>query len=68
MVAKSSDIENGSLVGSKTNSWKATGRHSISWNNLSWEVDVKKMGAVTTKKLILNNASGYVDSGSVSIS
>jgi len=68
MVMKVSDIENGTLVGSSKNSWKATGRHSISWNNLSWEVDVKKMGGVATKKLILNNASGFVDSGSVSIS
>ena len=68
MVAKvSGDIENGTLAGSSKNSWKATGRHSISWNNLSWEVDVKKVGGVATKKLILDNASGYVDSGSVSI-
>ncbi len=66
MVGKN-DIENPpTLVTKISNSWKGSGKHSISWNTLSWEVDIKKMGAPATKKKILKNVSGYVESGNVS--
>ena len=68
MVARN-DIENPpppqQELSKLSNSWKATGKHSISWNKLSWEVDVKSMGSAVMSKQILKDVSGYVESGNV---
>jgi hypothetical protein len=61
------DIESRREVTKPTNTWKATGKHSMTWKNLAWEVDVKKIGFPTTQKKIIKWVSGYVESGSVSV-
>lgn len=60
MVAGHIDAES-----QQPDSWKNSGKHSISWNKLSWEVEIKKLGTVNGTKKILNDVSGLVESGNV---
>ena len=42
--------------------------HVLSWTNVSWEVDVKKMFSTSkTSKVIVHDVSGKVQSGQVFI-
>ena len=67
MVPTSDDLEIGRKPVTKTHTWTATKRHSITWNKVSWEVNVKKLFSESSTKQILKNVSGYVESGSVKI-
>lgn len=48
-------------------SWKATSGHCLTWENLSWQVDIKTMmGVKQGTKEILNKVCGWVSSSEVS--